>query len=129
METPIAGCSADAMCSLPIDQERASFVAINYISCTQGYRERFECLFCSRAQAIDRMAGFCGMHVLRAANSDEPYLVVSYWKSKDHFDAWVGSSEFVEGHQRGFADLRRAKEQGEEPPMSSKFVTYEVLTR
>lgn len=104
------------------------FVAINYIRCREDYRERFECLFCSRARAIDRMPGFVRMKVLRAHDSDEPYLVVSEWTDEASFRAWVGSPEFLEGHKRGFEDLAEAKARGEESPMSSTFRTYSVLT-
>lgn len=112
----------------PEIREAVGFVAINYIDCKPEYAERFECLFCSRARAIDRMPGFLGMHVLKCKDSDEPYLVVSYWKSEEHFQAWVGSPEFHEGHRRAFADLQAYKERGEEPPMRSQFKTYSVLT-
>lgn len=122
-------CPVGELQSQPIDHQRAEFVAINYITCQQDYRERFECLFCSRAHAIDRMNGFCGIHVLRASAAEEPYLVISYWESKDQFEAWVGSPEFVEGHKRGFEDVRKAKEAGETPPMQSRFVVYDIVTR
>lgn len=105
------------------------FVAINYIQCRPDYRARFEELFRSRAHAIDRMPGFGGMRVLRPQKPDEPYLVVSFWESEAAFRAWVGSPEFLEGHQRGFDDLRQARERGEEPPMSSEFITYDVITQ
>lgn len=105
------------------------FVAINYISCQPHYRERFEDLFRTRAKAIDRMPGFCGMYVLRPQKEGDPYLVVSHWESEAHFRAWVQSPEFMEGHRRGFEDLRQARERGEAPPMQSDFKTYEVLTR
>lgn len=130
-----AGCPLDA-----------AFVAVNYIACKPEYRERFEDLFATRAHAIDRMPGFCGMHVLgpegkprrpkrapkEAAHAGEvegAYLIVSYWRRKEDFDSWTGSPEFLEGHQRGFEDVRRAKERGEEPPMSSEFRTYHVIAR
>lgn len=113
----------------PLELEKVGFVAVNYITCQPGYAERFECLFCSRAKMIDQMPGFLGMQVLRADGSDEPYLIVSYWAEKASFNAWVGSPEFVEGHKRGFEDIRAAKEKGEEPPMSSRFVTYSVVAR
>lgn len=106
----------------------AGFVAINYIDCKPHYRERFECLFCSRARAIDTMPGFVGMNVLKSHKDGDPYLVISYWKDQASFDAWVGSKEFVEGHKRGFEDLVEAKRKGEEPPMTSDFKTYSVLT-
>lgn len=105
------------------------FVAINHIRCREEYRERFEELFRTRAHAIDRMPGFCGMQVLRPQKPDEPYLVVSFWESQEAFRAWVGSPEFLEGHRRGFEDMRAARERGEEPTMTSEFVTYEVIAR
>lgn len=115
--------------STQLDLSEVGFVAINYIDCKPHYAERFECLFCSRAKMIDRMPGFLGMQVLRASAEAEPYLIVSYWKERASFDAWVGSPEFVEGHKRGFEDIQKAKEAGEEPPMRSRFMTYEVVAR
>ncbi|MBC8066047.1 MAG: antibiotic biosynthesis monooxygenase [Chlorobia bacterium] len=107
----------------------AGFVAINFITCQDDYCSRFEELFSTRAKAIDNMPGFKNMQVLRPNKPDEPYLVVSHWSSEAEFKAWVGSEEFIEGHKRGFEDLRRAKERGEEPPMTSNFVTYDVIAR
>lgn len=104
------------------------FVAINYISCKPHYRERFEELFSTRAHAIDKLPGFRRMNVLRPNKDDDNYLIVSYWDTKEQFEAWTKSPEFIEGHKRGFEDLRLAKERGEEPPMHSDFKTYEILT-
>jgi heme-degrading monooxygenase HmoA len=109
--------------------ESEGFVAINYITCKPEYRERFEHLFKTRARAIDRLPGFRGMYVLRPQREDDAYLVVSHWDSEAHFKAWLQSPEFLEGHKRGFEDIREAKARGEEPPMRSDFRTYEVITR
>lgn len=106
-----------------------SFVAINYITCNDEYRERFEELFCSRAGAIDNMPGFKSFELLKPAEADNTYLVMTHWDRKEDFEAWTGSPEFVEGHKRGFADLKRYKDEGREPPMKSSFKTYEVLAR
>lgn len=103
------------------------FVAINYISCKPHYRDRFEELFSTRAHAIDRREGFIRMHVLRPKKEDEPYLIVSHWASEDAFKGWLDSPEFLEGHKRGFEDIKIARERGEEPPMTSSFQTYEVV--
>jgi heme-degrading monooxygenase HmoA len=103
------------------------FVAINYIHCDENYRNRFEELFGTRAKAIDRMKGFRFMQVLRPKTEDEPYLIVSFWDSEEDFKAWTNSPEFIEGHKRGFEDIRKAKEEGKKPPMSSTFRTYEVI--
>lgn len=105
-----------------------NFVAINYIQCEEHYRSRFEELFASRARAIDRLPGFLAMEVLKPQSEGE-YLIVSHWESEQAFRDWTRSPEFLEGHKRGFEDIRQARERGEKPPMSSSFKTYEVLTR
>ncbi len=104
------------------------FVAINYIQCDALYRERFEELFASRAKAIDRMPGFIDMYVLRPHGEGE-YLIVSHWSSEEAFKTWTTSPEFLEGHKRGFEDIRKAREQGLTPPMTSNFKTYEVIAQ
>lgn len=103
-----------------------SFVAVNYITCEEHYRERFEELFTTRAHAIDTLPGFLGMNLLKP-NEDGHYLVISHWESEEQFQAWTKSPEFIEGHKRAFADLKRYKEEGKKPPMDSDFKTYTVL--
>ncbi len=105
------------------------FVAINYINCKPHYRERFEQLFATRAGAIDRIPGFKHMEVLRPTKNNDNYLIVSHWESEENFKTWTKSPEFIEGHKRGFEDIKLAKEKGEEPPMSSDFKTYEIIAR
>lgn len=105
-----------------------NFVAINYISCKEHYKERFEELFATRKKAIDTMPGFVDMEVLRP-NDGSDYLIMSHWDNEDAFKSWTKSPAFIEGHKRGFEDLRKAKENGEEAPMSSSFKTYEVISR
>ncbi len=106
-----------------------NFVAINYISCDDHYRSRFEQLFATRAHAIDRMPGFIDMQVLRPSKPGDDYLIVSFWETEEAFRTWTSSPEFIEGHKRGFEDLRLAKERGEKPPMTSSFRTYQVMAR
>lgn len=103
------------------------FVAINYIDCNADYKERFEELFGSRAKAIDTMPGFKFMNVLKPITNDAPYLIVSYWDTEEQFKAWTSSHEFIEGHKRGFEDIRKAKEEGKQQPMTSTFRTYTVI--
>ena len=103
---------------------RDRFVAINFIDCRPEYEERFERLFGSRAHAIDRIEGFIDMYVLKLKGERGKYL-----EHEGAFQKWTKSAEFLEGHRRGFEDLRTAKERGEEPPMSSVFKVYEVIAR
>lgn len=104
-----------------------SFVAINYIDCTEAYQSRFEELFGSRAKTIDQMPGFKFMNVLKPKIAGSPYLIISYWENEESFKAWTSSDAFSEGHKRGFEDIRKAKETGQTPPMTSTFKTYEVI--
>ncbi|MCX7992120.1 MAG: antibiotic biosynthesis monooxygenase [Fimbriimonadales bacterium] len=129
METPMVMMDIEETQAVAETPESEGFVAINYITCKPEYRERFEYLFKTRARAIDRLPGFRGMYVLRPQQEDDAYLVVSHWDSEAHFRAWLQSPEFLEGHKRGFEDIREAKARGEEPPMRSDFRTYEVITR
>ncbi len=105
------------------------FAAVNYITCKEDYKERFEELFTSRKGAIDKMPGFRNMHVLKPQTDDNStYLIVSYWDDESNFKEWTQSEAFIEGHKRGFEDITKAREQGIEPPMTSDFKTYAILT-
>jgi heme oxygenase (mycobilin-producing) len=103
------------------------FVAINYIHCEPDYQNRFEELFASRAHTIDRMPGFVDMQVLKP-NGEGDYLIVSHWSSEEAFKTWTSSPEFIEGHKRGFEDIKQAKAQGLKSPMTSSFKTYKVIS-
>jgi heme-degrading monooxygenase HmoA len=105
------------------------FVAINYISCKEHYRPRFEELFATRAKAIDTMPGFKNMEVLKPRDGESEYLITSHWETEEAFKDWTSSPAFIEGHKRGFADIKAARERGEEAPMTSSFKTYEILAR
>jgi heme-degrading monooxygenase HmoA len=107
----------------------AEFVAVNFISCQSDYRERFEMLFKSRAHAIERAPGFHHMLVLKPQTEGGDYLVVSYWDDQAAFDHWRKSPEFAEGHRRGFEDVKKAREAGQTPPMTSRMELYSVLCR
>lgn len=107
--------------------DNLGFTAINYITCKEDYTERFETLFKNRAGMIDHNKGFRNMHVLKPSKAEDPYLIVSYWDKEEDFVAWTKSESFIQGHKRGFADVKKAIENGEEPPMKSDFKTYEVI--
>ena len=106
-----------------------NFVAINFIDCVPSYKPRFEELFGSRAQAIDRMPGFQSMQVLKPKDGESSYLIMSFWESEEALKQQTGSPEFIEGHKRGFEDMAKAPQEGKEAPMKLTFKTYEVLAR
>lgn len=104
------------------------FTAVNYISCKDHYTEKFEELFKTRAGFIDDCQGFRNMHVLKPNQENSEYLIVSYWDTEEDFVNWTKSESFIKGHRRGFEDIKKAKEAGEEPPMTSSFKTYTIIT-
>jgi heme-degrading monooxygenase HmoA len=105
----------------------ANFVAINAITCDEGFRPHFERMFKSRAGAIDRMPGFISMEVLKP-NNEGAYLIISRWKDEAAFQGWMNSSAFLEGHRRGFSEMQQYKARGEAPPLKSDFSVYRILT-
>jgi heme oxygenase (mycobilin-producing) len=60
----------------------------------------FEERFRQRAGLVDRMPGFISNQVLRPVNPGDPYVVLTWWESRDAFEAWTRSDEFREGHAR-----------------------------
>ncbi len=76
------------------------FVTMNRIPVNPGHRERFEEHFRNRARLVDRMPGFIRNLLLRPENPGDPYIVMTFWASREAFLAWTESPEFKEGHAR-----------------------------
>ena len=79
-----------------MSSDKKNFVAINYISCKDHYKPRFEELFGTRAHAIDRMPGFEFMEVLKPRTGEGDYLIVSHWDSEDAFKELTKSKALQE---------------------------------
>ncbi len=73
------------MNSLPVNQGAADAVV-----------ERFAGSRCH----VQDFPGFVSMEVLKSAKEDE-VLVVTRWRDRAAFDAWVGSEDFVKTHAGG----------------------------
>ena len=97
------------------------FVVMNRISVNPAYAEQFEARFRSRAGEVDKMPGFIRNQVLRPGTADEPYIVMTYWQSKQDFESWVDSDAFKKGHSRS-GTLPQDAFQG--PP---KLESFEVI--
>lgn len=72
------------------------------------YAEQFEERFRNRARLVDGMPGFIRNQLLRPADPQDPYIVLTVWESKEHFKAWVESEEFRRGHARSGSLPREA---------------------
>lgn len=73
---------------------------MNRIFVNPEYAEPFEETFRTRAQLVDQMPGFIANQLLRPVNAGDPYIVLTFWESRAHFEAWVRSDAFVQGHAR-----------------------------
>ncbi|MGQ9527473.1 antibiotic biosynthesis monooxygenase family protein [Chloroflexus sp.] len=72
----------------------------NRIFVHPDYADVFEETFRNRARLVDRMPGFISNQLLRPVNPGDPYIVLTTWESRAHFEAWVRSEEFRQGHAR-----------------------------
>ena len=70
----------------------------NRIFVKPEFADAFERRFQERAGLVDKMPGFISNFVLRPVNDGEPYVVFTFWKSRQDFLNWVRSDEFVKGH-------------------------------
>jgi heme-degrading monooxygenase HmoA len=48
---------------------------------------------------MQAVAGFLRNQVLRPTREGDPYVVLTYWESHDHFQAWVRSDTFKQMHR------------------------------
>ena len=76
------------------------FVTMNRIFINKGYIEAFEARLRDRAHEVDTLKGFIRNLVLRPKNTDDPYVVMTFWKTEEDFSAWVHSDAFIKGHAK-----------------------------
>jgi heme oxygenase (mycobilin-producing) len=72
----------------------------NRIFVNPAYAAQFEETFRTRAGLVDQMPGFVSNQLLRPVNEGDPYIVLTVWESREHFEAWVRSDAFRQGHAR-----------------------------
>lgn len=80
----------------------------NRIFVAPQYAEQFEERFRNRAGLVDQMAGFVSNQVLRPTQEGQPYVVLTWWRSREDFDAWTQSEAFRQGHARSGSLPREA---------------------
>ena len=73
---------------------------MNRIFVNPEYQGDFEERFLNRARMVDQMPGFVSNQVLRPVAPGDPYIVLTLWHSREHFDAWTSSDAFTQGHAR-----------------------------
>lgn len=75
-------------------------IVCNRIPVNPEYHQAFEQNFRQRANLVDGMPGFVAFQLLRPAREGEPFIVMTFWETMAHFEAWTNSAEFKQGHAR-----------------------------
>lgn len=75
-------------------------ITSNRIPVNPEFASAFEERFQDRASLVDGMPGFLAFQLLRPAKPEDPYIVMTFWESMAHFEAWTNSEAFKEGHAR-----------------------------
>jgi heme-degrading monooxygenase HmoA len=75
-------------------------VVCNRIPVNPAHAAAFEERFSTRASLVDGMPGFVSFQLLRPTKEGDPYIVMTFWESEAHFQAWTQSAAFKEGHAR-----------------------------
>lgn len=70
----------------------------NRLYVKQEFADAFEKVFRERAGLVDKMEGFISNQVLRPVNEGDPYVVFTFWNSRQDFLNWIRSDAFVKGH-------------------------------
>lgn len=75
------------------------FVVANRIAVPKGQEAVFEARFQGRARLVDQAPGFVRNEVLRPLQEGLPYVVLTHWRDRASFEAWVASPAFREAHR------------------------------
>lgn len=75
------------------------YVVMNRIAVKPEYAEALEARFRDRAGEVDKMSGFIRTMVLKPDRPDTPHVVLTFWESKEAFEAWTRSEAFQKGHR------------------------------
>ncbi len=72
------------------------------------YHAQFMDRFRHRAGLVDGMPGFLSNHVLTPTRDGDPFVVLTFWESREAFEAWTSSDAFRQGHARSGSLPREA---------------------
>ncbi|MEK6683327.1 MAG: antibiotic biosynthesis monooxygenase [Nitrospirota bacterium] len=65
----------------------------------KGMEREFERQFLGRPKLVDMMPGFIRNEFLKPLNND-CYVVLSYWESREEFEAWMKSEAYQKSQAR-----------------------------
>ncbi len=74
-------------------------VVANRFRIADGYEEEFVERFRNREGMIEEQEGFVRFDLLTPANEDtDTFVALTYWESREAFEAWTESEAFEEAH-------------------------------
>ena len=111
-----------------------SVVKINAITIPEGMGPQLEGRFAGRAKMVEQFDGFEDFQLLRPTEGESRYFVYTRWASEEHFQAWMNSQDFEQGHGSGHgADgnrvARRVGEAARTKPVAqgADLMSFEVV--
>ncbi|MED2974053.1 antibiotic biosynthesis monooxygenase [Fictibacillus sp. B-59209] len=78
--------------------KEGSFAVLNHIQVTEEGKSLFEERFKQRAGLVEQESGFAAIRILRPEEND-PYIVMTLWKSQGDFTSWQQSNAYAEAHK------------------------------
>lgn len=106
------------MCS----NDFVTLIKINAITVPDDAGDELTWRFAARAEAVDGQDGFEGFELLQPTDGRNQWLVVTRWRDRESFDAWVQSPAFAHGH----AHASRPAVDGGPVSIASELWSYEV---
>ena len=76
------------------------FIVMNAVTVPKERADEFEHRFATRAGKVSAQPGFEAFELLRPADGNDRYVVYTRWDSKESFEAWVKSPDFMAGHRQ-----------------------------
>lgn len=77
-----------------------SFVVMNAITVPKERADEFEQRFATRAGKVSAQPGFEAFELMRPGDGKDRYIVYTRWDSKESFENWVKSPDFMAGHRQ-----------------------------
>lgn len=74
------------------------YIVANRVPVAEGWEEAFEARFRQRAGQVEKSNGFVSMQILKPDSPETPYVVMTTWRDRAAFDAWIGSPDFRAAH-------------------------------
>jgi heme-degrading monooxygenase HmoA len=75
-----------------------SYVVINAITVPADHADELAARFAGRAGMVDKADGFERFELLRPADGNDRWLVMTTWRDKAAFEGWMSSQAFGTAH-------------------------------